>query len=112
MAPHSSLCFRIKTLYRECREKLTATGAGLVDEGREDEFEPDSQLANIWGKLHSVTVCKLNTSLSLDEIQKDFPWYKRMNALMRGHPLVDRSGVANSTTDMDLNILDRSCKVS
>ncbi|OJT05812.1 hypothetical protein TRAPUB_11246 [Trametes pubescens] len=85
---------KLKALYRECREKLTATGAGLVDEDRESEFEPGSQLANIW-----------------DEIQHDFPWYKRMNALMRGHPLIDRSGVANSATGVDLDILDRRSKL-
>lgn len=34
-----------------------------------------------------------------------------MNALMRGHPLIDRSGVANSATGVDLDILDRRSKV-
>ncbi|KAI0370449.1 hypothetical protein BV20DRAFT_1113176 [Pilatotrama ljubarskyi] len=81
---------RIKAIYRECRTKLTDTGAGLVDEDREDVFEEGSQLANIW-----------------DAIKREFPWYKHVNQLMRGHPLVDRSGVANSTTEVDLTILDR-----
>ncbi|KAL7278381.1 hypothetical protein ACG7TL_008361 [Trametes sanguinea] len=81
---------KLKSLYRDCRARLQNTGAGLVDEDRENELEPGSELANIW-----------------DAIQRDFPWYKRMNALMRGHPLVDRSGVANSATDIDLSILDR-----
>ncbi len=46
---------RLKALYCECREKLTATGAGLVDEDRESEFEPGSQLANIWGECLSTS---------------------------------------------------------
>ncbi|CDO68993.1 hypothetical protein BN946_scf184762.g9 [Trametes cinnabarina] len=38
---------------------------------------------------------------------QEFPWYKWMNALMRGHPLVHCSGVANSAANINLGILDQ-----
>ncbi|KAL7283096.1 hypothetical protein ACG7TL_002521 [Trametes sanguinea] len=84
---------RLKAIYRDCGLKLTETGAGLVDDDREDEIGEGSELANIW-----------------EAIQREFPWYKRVNELMRGHPMIDRSGVANSTTDIDVTILDRKQK--
>jgi hypothetical protein len=43
-----------------------------------------------------------------DKVKKKFPWYKRMNSLYRESPVVDRSAVANSTSQLDLTVLDRS----
>jgi len=44
----------------------------------------------------------------IDKVKKKFPWYKRMNSLYRESPVVDRSAVANSTSQLDLTILDHS----
>ncbi len=52
----SHLLSRLKSMYREQREKLTATGAGLVDDDREDEIVPGSELANLWG-MYVVCCC-------------------------------------------------------
>ena len=31
---------------------MSETGQGLIDDGREDEIAPNSEIANIWGKYH------------------------------------------------------------
>ena len=40
---------RMKRDYIKHRDTISATGQGLIQEDRESEFEPGSQLANIWG---------------------------------------------------------------
>ena len=53
-----------------------------------------------------------DTSLRyIDQVQAKFPWYKRINSMLCRSPLVDRSSVANSGTEVDLSILDRGLSV-
>lgn len=50
----------------------------------------------------------MDASFIPDKVQAQFPWYKRMHALMGTSPIVDQSAIANSTTDIDLTVLYRS----
>ncbi|KAJ8583204.1 hypothetical protein M405DRAFT_937362 [Rhizopogon salebrosus TDB-379] len=73
------------------RDSMSQTGQGLIDADREDEMTVGSEIFNAW-----------------DQVKKKFPWYKRMNMLYRESPVVDRSAVANSTSQLDLCVLDSS----
>ncbi|TFY76194.1 hypothetical protein EWM64_g7820 [Hericium alpestre] len=80
----------IKTSYIKYCNLLGETGQGLINDDWESEIIEGSDIANIW-----------------DEIQKKFPWYKRVNNLYGRSPVVDRSAVTNSASDLDTSILDR-----
>jgi len=95
---------RLKRDYVKHRDSISETGQGLIDEGRESEFAPDSKLANIWG-TYLIFVVAHDTDKYLEQINKVFPWYKRLHALMGTSPIVDTSAIANSTTDIDLTVL-------
>ncbi|KAG1727215.1 kinase-like domain-containing protein [Suillus lakei] len=73
------------------RDSMSQTGQGLIDADREDEITFGSEIFNAW-----------------DQVKKKFPWYKRMNALYRESPAVDRSAVANSASQLDLTVLNCS----
>ncbi|KAJ7491591.1 hypothetical protein B0H11DRAFT_2008425 [Mycena galericulata] len=79
----------LKTKYKEHRSTLGATGQGLVENDKEADIEPGSNIENIW-----------------DLIKAKFPWYLRMHALMGSSPAVDRSALAHSQTRVDLSVLD------
>ncbi|KII82823.1 hypothetical protein PLICRDRAFT_33215 [Plicaturopsis crispa FD-325 SS-3] len=81
----------LKNKFRELRRMMSATGQGLIEQDREAEITEGSDIDNLWQK-----------------IQRDFPWYKRMNALMGKNPIVDRSAVGNSTTPIDTSVLQAS----
>jgi hypothetical protein len=89
---------------------MSETGQGLIDDGREDDIAPGSEIANLWGKVVATFASFLsnNSIISIaDLIQTKFPWYKRMHALMGTSPIVDRSAIAHSRTAIDLGILAR-----
>ena len=87
---------------------MSETGQGLIDDGREDEIAPDSDIANMWGRYCSIFVYPFRYLISVtDLIQKKFPWYKRMHALMGTNPIVDRSAIAHSRTTINLSSLSR-----
>ncbi|KAJ7737139.1 hypothetical protein DFH07DRAFT_966583 [Mycena maculata] len=79
----------LKTKYKEHRSTLGATRQGLVENDKEVDIEPGSNIENIW-----------------DLIKAKFPWYLRMHALMGSSPAVDRSALAHSQTHVDLSVLD------
>lgn len=56
--------------------------------------------------LIEATVADL--SRAVESIEKKFPWYKRMVELYARNPVADRSAVANSTTQLDLSILEEA----
>lgn len=56
--------------------------------------------------IHSLPCLRMNPFIP-DKVQEQFPWYKRMHALMGTSPIVDRSAIANSTSDIDLTVLQR-----
>jgi hypothetical protein len=95
---------RLKRDYVKHHNSISETGQGLIDEGRKSEFAPDSKLANIWG-TYLIFVVAHDTDKYLEQINKVFPWYKRLHALMDTSPIVDTSAIANSTTDIDLTVL-------
>jgi hypothetical protein len=39
----------LKTGYTKYCQKMSDTGQGLLDAGREDEFVEDSEIKNVWG---------------------------------------------------------------
>jgi len=39
----------LKTGYSKYHQKMSDTGQGLLDAGREDEFVEDSEIKNVWG---------------------------------------------------------------
>ena len=46
-----TLHFSLKTQYGKYRKMISETGQGLIDEGREDEIIPGSEIANLWGNV-------------------------------------------------------------
>lgn len=88
------------------RTKLSQTGQGLIDDDREDEITPGSEIANIWGKLmQSYWILIVRYHRIPDKIKAVFPWYKRMHALMGTNPTVSKASVAHSNTSLDISIL-------
>ncbi|KIJ47695.1 hypothetical protein M422DRAFT_248701 [Sphaerobolus stellatus SS14] len=79
--------YNLKKKYTELRNKLSETGQGLIDDGCEAEIEEDSPLENLW-----------------QLILREFPWYRRMNALMGKSPVIGAAS-QNSTSPMDLSVL-------
>ena len=47
----------------------------------------------------------LSVVIVTESISEKFPWYGRMHALMGTSPLIVRSGLANSTSPLDLTVL-------
>ncbi|KAF8523668.1 hypothetical protein JB92DRAFT_2883793 [Gautieria morchelliformis] len=81
----------IKKSYMSEKTLLGETGAGLVEtEDMEKEIIVGSAIDNLWG-----------------EIKIRFPWFRRMQRLMGTSPLVIRDAVAHSTSQLNLDILDR-----
>ncbi|KIJ24498.1 hypothetical protein M422DRAFT_274698 [Sphaerobolus stellatus SS14] len=70
--------YSLKKKYTELQNKLSETGQGLIDDGREAEIEEDSPLENLW--------------------------HKRMNALMGKSPVIGAAS-QNSASPMDLSVL-------
>lgn len=46
-----NLLSSLKLQYGKYRKMISETGQGLIDEGREDEITPGSEIANIWGNV-------------------------------------------------------------
>ena len=46
----------MKKSYTNYRNKMSATGVGLIEADREDEMTKGSDMSNIWGMLY-VSVC-------------------------------------------------------
>ncbi|KAF8590537.1 hypothetical protein K439DRAFT_1611928 [Ramaria rubella] len=78
----------LKKKYLELFNELGSTGHGLIEEDREAEIWVDSAISNVW-----------------DKIQKMFPWYKELSALLKESPVVDKDAAANSMTELDLSFL-------
>lgn len=57
--------------------------------------------------LHYAFVSASDIILVAEQIQKKFPWYKRMHTLMGTSPIVDRSAIAHSQTRINLDVLAR-----
>ncbi|KAF7366259.1 hypothetical protein MSAN_00882100 [Mycena sanguinolenta] len=88
----STVRSRISTLksdYQKHKKSLGETGFGLVAEDREEELYGDPQ--NIWEK-----------------IQEDFPWFKRMHALLDGSPVHDTDACTNSNDSLDSKLFGRA----
>lgn len=101
------LFLSLKTQYGKYRKMMTETGQGLIDDGREDEITPGSEIANMWGRYSMFTYLFRRLISVADLIQTRFPWYKRMHALMGTSPIFDRSAIAHSRTTVDLYGLTR-----
>jgi len=98
----------MKKSYTNYRNKMSATGVGLIESDREDEMTKGSDMFNIWGMLYiSVFRGFANNLISPDKTKKAFPWYKRMHRLMGHSPIVNRSALAHSGTPLNTDILDR-----
>lgn len=83
----------LKKSYGKHRTDLGMTGQGLLDGGRMDEIMAGSELANIWAG-----------------IRKLFPWFERMHILMGTSPIMDRSAVAHSSSEIDLSELEQKAR--
>ncbi|KAJ7300494.1 hypothetical protein DFH08DRAFT_828421 [Mycena albidolilacea] len=84
----STVRSRITTLkndYQKHKRSLGETGFGIVVEDREEELYGDPQ--NVWEK-----------------IQEDFPWFKRMHALLDGSPVHDTAACTNSSDSLDTKL--------
>jgi hypothetical protein len=100
----------LKRDYIKHCDSISETGQGLLDEGCKSEFEPGSKLANIWGTYLMFAVAH-DTYRYLEQINKGFLWYKHLHTLMGTSPIVDTSGITNSTTDIDLTVLQLENRV-
>ncbi|KAG6913229.1 hypothetical protein DXG01_008585, partial [Tephrocybe rancida] len=82
----------LKRSYALYHKEMTDTGHGLMEEDHEDEITEGSDL-----------------DLLVKNMEKKFPWYKRMHKLMGTSPVVDKSAIANSTTlAKNLDLLKRN----
>ncbi|KAF8214326.1 hypothetical protein K438DRAFT_1750382 [Mycena galopus ATCC 62051] len=79
----------LKTDYQKHNKSLGETGFGLVVDDREEELYGDPQ--NVWEK-----------------IQEDFPWFKRMHALLDGSPVHDTDACTNSNDSLDSKLFGRA----
>ncbi|KAF8835212.1 hypothetical protein BDN67DRAFT_1015742 [Paxillus ammoniavirescens] len=77
-----------RTTYHALHQELGETGHGLVVDGHNRDLHTGSTAANIW-----------------EDIQRKFPWYVRMAALVGGSPNYSRKAVSNSQSALDLSIL-------
>jgi len=99
----------MKKSYINYRNKMSATGVGLIASDKEDEMMKGSDMFNIWGILYvSVRRAFTDNLISLDKTKKAFPWYKRMHRLMGHSPIVNRSALAHSGTPLNTDILNCS----
>ncbi|KAI6000094.1 hypothetical protein EDD15DRAFT_2193544 [Pisolithus albus] len=73
------------------RELLGETGHGLVVAGSTSELYQGSEAANAW-----------------ENIEKKFPWYCCMAALIGGNPNYSRKAISNSQSALDLSVLDHA----
>ncbi|KAF9232196.1 hypothetical protein BU15DRAFT_81515 [Melanogaster broomeanus] len=78
----------LKSTFHALRQELGETGHGLVISGCDEDLREGSEVANVW-----------------EDIQKKFPWYIRMAALIGGSPNYSRKGVSNSQSALDLSVL-------
>ncbi|KAJ7204986.1 hypothetical protein GGX14DRAFT_569140 [Mycena pura] len=88
----SSVQNRITTLkldFVKHKMSLGATGFGLALEDREDELYGDPQ--NVW-----------------EQIQAEFPWFKRLHRLLDGSPIHDTDACSNSRDSLDAKLLSFS----
>jgi hypothetical protein len=51
-----NLYYSMKKSYMNYRNKMSATGVGLIESDREDEMTKGSDMFNIWGILY-ISVC-------------------------------------------------------
>lgn len=100
-----TILFSLKTAYRKDHTEITATGQGLLDDGRADKMTEGSDIANIWG-VYLVSFWNfLPQPLHADAIRKRSPWYMEMHRLMGSSPVVDRSAIGNSNSPINLDVL-------
>lgn len=98
---------RLESTYVSYGSKLSETSQGLIEADQEDEIHSGTDLANIWGAL-SLFSGRWPAKLISEKITMQFLWYKCVNALMGTSPVVDRSAVANSRSEVDLmDLMDR-----
>jgi hypothetical protein len=80
-------------------------GTSLIRNNNESEITVDSPMENIWGKLARLVLLHTKLIQITDQIQKKFPWFKTILNMMEGHPVAERSALANSATPVDLSVL-------
>src|SRR5882724_9880151 len=99
----------MKKSYTNYRNKMLATGVGLIESNREDKMMKGSDMFNIWGMLYvSVFRGFTDNLISPDKTKKAFLWYKCMHCLMGHSPVVIRSALAHSSTPLNTDILDHN----
>ncbi|KAI5999228.1 hypothetical protein EDD15DRAFT_2363296 [Pisolithus albus] len=81
----------LKSTYHAFKELLGETGHGLVVAGSASELYQGSEATNAW-----------------ENIEKKFPWYCHMAALIGGNPNYSRKAISNSQSALDLSVLDHA----
>ncbi|KAI6127908.1 hypothetical protein EDD16DRAFT_1516527 [Pisolithus croceorrhizus] len=79
----------LKSSYHTCKELLGETGHGLIVAGSASELFQGSEAANAW-----------------ENIEKKFPWYHHMAALIGSNPNYSCKVISNSQSALDLSVLD------
>jgi hypothetical protein len=91
---------------------LGETGHGLIESNREAEITTGTAIHNVWCMYIGFRVLNVQafTNRRTDKIETKFKWYKRLHALLSSSPVYDLSGLVNSTTPVNLNILSQGGK--
>jgi len=107
-----SCVYRMKKAYIKHRANMSETGQGHLDAGQEVEIIAGSEIVNVWRKSSHHSYCLFSSIyLSIEKVQKKFPWYMRLHSLMGTSPVVSKSAPAHSRTSVDLSLLDRGGQV-
>ncbi|KIK17977.1 hypothetical protein PISMIDRAFT_110303 [Pisolithus microcarpus 441] len=98
----------LKSTYHAFKEFLGETGYGLLVARSTSELYQGSEAANAWGKLINCRVCCASSDQFAENIEKKFPWYCHMAALIGGNPNHSCKAISNSQSALDLSVLDHA----
>jgi hypothetical protein len=102
----------MKKAYIKHQANISEMGQGLLDAGQEDEIIVGSEIVNIWHKSSHHSYCLFSSIyLSIEKVQKKFPWYMWLHSLMGISPVVSKSALVHSRTLVDLSLVDHSGQV-
>lgn len=67
---------------------------------------------NVWRMFLTHCSCDVKSNIPAEQIEKKFKWYKRLHALLSSSPVHDRTGLVNSASPIDLDILTQQGPVN
>ena len=92
-------------MYQRFHQELGDTGHELIESNREGEIMASTPIYNVWRMFTDTLACIYYTNLLAEQMERKFKWYKCLHALLSTSPVHNHSGLANSTSPINLNIL-------